>query len=218
MNNNRIEQRTLSAATFKIREAQEGESESRIIEGYAIRFNEKSQVLCDWWDGYFREVINPAACTKEFLDRQDIKLTMYHNREKVLARSNKGVGTLHYEVREDGVFMWAEMPRTQFGDECLELVKRGDLQGMSFAFRDGQNAGSITWTEDEDGIPLRTVNEMEGIYDMTIAADPAYPTTSVEARECPSWQKREEDKEKERKEQEREQERRRRLYYLQFGY
>lgn len=182
--NNNIEQRTLETANFRIREASEEGVESRTIEGYAIRFNEKSVVLCDWWDGMFREVIAPEAVTREFLDKQDIKLTMYHNREKILGRSCKGEGTLSYEVNEEGVLMSCELPRTALGDECLELIKRGDLQGMSFAFRDGANAGSVEWSEDEDGVPVRTVREMLGIYDMTIAADPAYPTTNVEAREA----------------------------------
>lgn len=170
---------------MRLREAADG-GESNIIEGYAIRFNEKSVVLCNWYDGMFREIINAAACPKKFLDEQDIKLTIYHNRERILARSNKGKGTLHYEVREDGVFCWAELPDTEDGRTARELIKRGDLAGMSFAYCDGRNAGSVVWSEDEDGVPVREVMEMSGIYDMTIAADPAYPTTSVSARECPT--------------------------------
>jgi len=179
----KLEQRTLPAATFRVRESSEEGVESRTIEGYAIRFNEESVVMADW-DGCFREKIDPQACTKEFLDRQDIKLTMYHNREKILGRSKNGEGTLTYEVDEEGVLMRCELPRTALGDECLELVKRGDIQGMSFAYIDGQNAHSVTWEKGEDGVAVRTVHEMYGVYDMTLAADPAYPTTSVSQREA----------------------------------
>ena len=35
-------------------------------------------------DEYAVEVISPSAITKEFLDKCDIKMTMYHNREKLL--------------------------------------------------------------------------------------------------------------------------------------
>lgn len=104
---------------LRIREATDG-AESRTIEGYALKFGVRSRLLCDWWNNYY-EVLEPGCVTREMLDKQDIKLTMFHDRQLVLARSNKGNGTLSYEVDKVGVKFWAEMPHTVDGDKALEL-------------------------------------------------------------------------------------------------
>lgn len=164
------------------REATEGESNSRTIEGYAIVFGVESRILYDYWDNY-REIIEPGAITEERLKEMDIKMTMYHNREKILARSNQGEGTLKLTVDEVGVKYSFEAPNTVDGDTALELVKRGDLSGSSFMFWTDEKSG-VSYEKRSDGIMLRRVKTIGMIYDMTIAADPAYEQTTVAAREA----------------------------------
>ena len=164
------------------REATEGESNSRTIEGYAIVFGVESRILSDYWDNY-REIIEPGAITEERLKEMDIKMTMYHNREKILARSNQGEGTLKLTVDEVGVKYSFEAPNTVDGDTALELVKRGDLSGSSFMFWTDEKSG-VSYEKRSDGIMLRRVKTIGMIYDMTIAADPAYEQTTVAAREA----------------------------------
>ena len=138
---------------LRIREA-EGGGESRTIEGNALLFGVRSRLLCDWTELYY-EVLEPGSVTKEMLDRQDIKLTMFHDRQLILARSNQGRGTLHYEVDEEGVRFWAEMPRTADGDKALELIARGDINGCSFIYstdeREDSGAVKYEYITDEDG-------------------------------------------------------------------
>lgn len=146
--------------------------------------------MCDWWDCYY-EVLEPGSVTRDMLDGCDIKLTMFHDRQLILGRSNKGAGTLNYEVDGTGVRFWAEMPRTADGDKALELVQRGDLAGCSFIYstdeRDSGNAVSYELlpekTEGGDDILLRHVKRVDAVYDFTIASDPAYEQTSVTRRE-----------------------------------
>ena len=79
---------------LSIREAEEGqESQSRTITGTAIVFNAESEVLDDWGER-FREVIKPEACTMEFLNTQDVKMNLLHERELTIARCNKGKGSM----------------------------------------------------------------------------------------------------------------------------
>lgn len=165
-----------------LREATEGEKESRIIEGYAIVFGVESRILADYWDNY-REIIEPGAITEDRLKEMDIKMTMYHNREKILARSVNGEGTLKLSVDEVGVHYEFEAPNTVDGDTALELVKRGDLSGSSFMFWTDEKSG-VSYEKRSDGIMLRRVKTIGMIYDMTIAADPAYEETTVAAREA----------------------------------
>lgn len=178
---------TTECANLKVREAAEGEAPSRTITGYAILFNTPSAPL--WSDDTeeAREVIDPSAITPDLLAASDIKFTMYHDRQLLLGRSNRGAGTLKYSIDERGVAFELELPDTPNGNEALELVRRGDIAGCSFAFttrywdrdcvarevRQGQNCTLITYR----------VKVITGIHDFTLAADPAYPETSVEARE-----------------------------------
>ena len=174
---------------LRIREATDG-AESRTIEGYALKFGVRSRLLCDWWNNYY-EVLEPGCVTREMLDKQDIKLTMFHDRQLVLARSNKGNGTLSYEVDKVGVKFWAEMPHTVDGDKALELVSRGDIAGCSFIYStDEDDSGNAVSYErlDEKGddgedILLRHVKRIDNVYDFTITTDPAYEQTDVSKRE-----------------------------------
>ena len=179
-----------------IREAAEGEAPSRIITGYAILFNVPSAPLWSDEDSEAREVIAPEAVTKEFLDGQDIKMTMFHDSHSLLARSNKGGGTLSYTVDDKGVMFEFTAPNTVDGDKALELVRRGDISGCSFAFT--THYFDSDFVERQSKVAANGVNNITyrvkavtGIYDFTLAANPYYPDTSVEVRELTAELKRE---------------------------
>lgn len=177
----------LTPTELHIREAAEGEAPSRTITGYAILFNDPSVPLWQDEDSEAREVIDKGAITKELLDGQDIKMTMFHNRQLILARSNKGTGTLTYEVDDKGVRFEFEAPKTVDGDKALELVRRGDISGCSFAFTtlyyDDAFVERTASVVNGVSLIVYRIKVITGVYDFTLAADPAYPDTSVEARE-----------------------------------
>lgn len=174
-------------AGLSLREAGEGEGESRTITGYAILFNTPSAPLWKDDDSDAVEMIAPEAVTRELLDGCDIMMTMFHDRQLILARSKFGEGTLTYDVDDKGVKFTFEAARTADGDKAIELVKRGDLAGCSFAF--------TTHYYDSDFVERKVnvvngvshityiVKAMTGVYDFTITDCPAYPATSVEARD-----------------------------------
>lgn len=174
-----------TASQLRLREI-DGKEESRIITGYAILFDVPSATLYEDEDEVIREVIAPEAVSLELLDSSDIKMTMFHDRQLLLARSNKGSGTLSYGVDDKGVYFEFEAPDTADGDKAIELVKRGDIAGCSFAFStryyDRAFVEESVVHGDKVEVTYR-VKVITGIYDFTLAADPAYPDTSVEARE-----------------------------------
>lgn len=164
---------------------EEGGAPSRTITGYAILFNTPSVPLWEDDEEEAREVIAPEAVTREFLDGCDVKMTMFHDRQLILARSKNGAGTLSYTVDERGVAFSFDAPNTADGDKALELVRRGDISGCSFAFRThyydrAYVERSVERVDDKTKITY-TVRSMIGIYDFTLAADPAYPDTNCEA-------------------------------------
>lgn len=157
------------------------EENSRIVEGYAIVFNQQSRQLYDKASKkVFTEIIDPRAVTKTFLDDQDVKMLYNHSNDMLLARSTYGFGTLSYEIDEYGVKYRFEMPNTTVGNDVLELIRRGDVWGCSFAFsyaKDGVR------DEKRNGHNFRTVIQMASIDDFSIVVDPAYLGTYVTTRE-----------------------------------
>jgi len=182
-----IRRQVFTPSELHVREASESEAPSRIIEGYAILFNVASAPLWKDEDGEAREVIAPEAVTTDFLSGCDIKMTMFHNRQLLLARSKNGEGTLSWVVDEKGVKFAFDAPHTADGDKALELVKRGDIGGCSFAFstRYYDDACVERTAVAVNGYTTVTyrVKSMTGIYDFTLTDNPTYPDTSVEARE-----------------------------------
>ena len=170
-----------------VREAGEGEKESRTITGYAILLGVPSAPLYEYEDEQAVEVIAPGAITKELLDGCDIKFTMFHDRQLILARSKQGAGTLSYTVDDKGVAFEFEAPHTADGDKALELVRRGDIAGCSFMFTthyyDEAYVSRDVTRVDGKTVITYTVKVVTGVYDFTLAADPAYPDTNCEAEQ-----------------------------------
>lgn len=159
---------------------------SREIEGYAIRFNEPSAPFAEDGNARVVEYISPEAVSADFLRSQDVKMTLYHDMHRLLARSKRGEGSLSYSVDDEGVKFRFTAPNTSDGDMALELVKRGDIDGCSFMFGtyyDDRDHVSREVRKGADGKKeiVYTVRKITGLYDFTLTPDPAYPSTSVNA-------------------------------------
>lgn len=154
---------------------------SRTIYGRAIVFNKVFEYE-DYWGDKYRETIKPSACTKEFLEIQDIKLNLLHKREMSIARSNCGEGNLRYSVNDEGVDFEFEAPNCDLGDRALEMVRSGVYTGCSFEFYPKDyECKKIT----EEGKTVYEINHtgFEKLTAFTIAMDPAYKETTVDCRE-----------------------------------
>lgn len=158
-------------------EIRANDENSRIIEGYAVRFNEWSRDL-----GGFTEIIRSGAITNELLSNSDVVMCVNHDQDKMVARSRNGEGTLQLDLREDGLYFMFDAPNTALGDELLFNVRSGNLFECSFAFSlDSKNANCERWYN-ENGNLKREIFEISGLYDCSIVTHAAYPTTSVSSR------------------------------------
>jgi len=177
MNETKREIRTIDCK-LAIREiAPDAEGESRTITGTAIVFDSESEILDDW-GARFREIIKPDAATMTFLNSQDIKMNLLHDRDLTIARANKGIGNLRLSVDEKGVNFEFDAPKCDLGDRALELVRNGVYSGCSFEFY----PQDYTIEEVGDSITV-THTRFKAITALTIGMDPAYSQTSVNARE-----------------------------------
>lgn len=146
--------------------------ESRTVSGYAIVFNSDSNDL-----GGFIERIDPNSLDG-VVEKSDVLCLLNHNEDRgVLARSNKGEGSLTLEIDEIGLKYTFEAPNTALGDELLEGIRRGDISTSSFAF----TVGKDSWSKLENGTYLRTINSINELFDVSPVYRAAYDATSVKA-------------------------------------
>ncbi len=181
---------------LQLREPQEGQTESREIEGRPIIFGVRSVNLTPWSSTRkVYEVLEPGCISRELLQKSDVVLNLNHNSDVVNVlgryRNNPERDTLKLEMRGDGIDCRCDLPKTNNANDTLELIKRGDITGMSFAFSDDyedtENGVSYERTNDvEDGkeVWLRHVKRINGLYDVSIVTHPAYEQTNVGLREA----------------------------------
>lgn len=154
----------------------------RTIEGYAVVFGQESRVMFDTATRRcFVEIIQQGAVTEEMLRNWDIKALCEHNKGRMLARSFKGAGSLQLSVDSHGVKYRFESPNTPDGDYAVEMIKRGDLFGSSFAFWSDETK-HVRYARRSDGMLLRTVTKIDLMSDVSVVSDPAYMGTEVNVR------------------------------------
>lgn len=151
-----------------------------VIEGYAIVFNRESEVLYDRINKrFFKEIIEREAITDELIKSSDVKCLINHNKERMVARSRNGGGSLLLDIDDYGVKFMFEIPETTDGKDLKALIERRDFDGCSFAFVDGE----VEWEVIGREIPLRKVKKIRSLHDVSIVADPAYSVTEVTVRQ-----------------------------------
>jgi hypothetical protein len=84
-------------------------------------------------------------------------------------------GTLKLVEDERGLKVTAQLPNTTTGRDAAELLKRGDVDAMSFGFTVPR--GGDDWSEDGSERTLREVM----LHEVSIVAFPAYEETSGKA-------------------------------------
>ena len=164
-----------------------------MVMGKPIIFGVRSVNLTPWSSTRsVYEILEPGCISNELLQRSDVILNINHSNKvtDVLGRCNNGKGTLDLALRENYIEAECDLPKTNAANDTLELIKRGDISGMSFAFEDDwedtENGVSYERTDEvEDGkeVWLRHVKRITGLYDVSIVTHPAYEQTSVGMRE-----------------------------------
>lgn len=197
--------RTCPASEIQIREVEGHEGESRTLTGTAIVFNAESGILDDF-GVTFREVIKPEAAQMAFLNTQDIKLNLLHDRQDTIARCKEGRGNMRISVDGKGVNFEVDVPKCDIGDRALEMVRAGVYTGCSFEFIPDQYEVEERGANKEVRI---THKRFKKITAFTLAMDPAYTQTTVNAREMwnetPTAKREAEEAQKAKEEEERKQ-------------
>jgi len=180
-----MEKRILSSA-HEIRANKTGDRMS--VSGYAARYN----VLSHRLKPGFKERIAPGAFDRILATKPDVVALFNHNPDQVLGRTTSG--TLRLNADKVGLAFELDLPNTTIGRDVYESVKRGDLNGCSFAFGVGQRMDEFSEEDEDDDEGMyralkrkvkqivRTIRDFANLMDISIVTTPAYPGTSVDAR------------------------------------
>lgn len=169
------ERRHVTLDSIELRESDDGKIK---LEGHAAVFDSLSEDLGGWREriqrGAFRKVLSKNDL--------DVRLLFNHDRNLVLARSTVGSGAGSLTLREDpkGLFVEAELVRTQLATDLRELIKSDVVTQMSFSFRVRPD-GEDVWEEEGDEL-VRTIISFGELLDVSPVTYPAFPQTDVSAR------------------------------------
>jgi uncharacterized protein len=141
------------------------EADGMTFEGYAAVWDSPSEPLP------FTERIRQGAFERSIKRaRNDIKLLWNHDTGSILGSTR--AGTLKLVEDNTGLKVIASLPETTAGRDAAVLLKRGDIDSMSFGF--SVPAGGDSWNEDGSERTLKSVR----LHEVSIVAFPAYAGTS----------------------------------------
>lgn len=162
----------------------EGEGAGLMIRGLAVPWDSLSvEIWRDWQTGKpVYEKFSRGAFTAVLAKNPDVTVLRDHDRSKLLARTSSGTAKV-FET-ERGLEYEFLPPNTEDGRTVVELVRRRDLVGSSFAFLDKK----VSWDEEAKRI-VRTVEEVSLLDDVSPVTRPAYPRSSVAERSASEIQR-----------------------------
>ena len=157
--------------------ANNDDENKQLVEGYAAVFNQRALIWESEWSGWkYMEVIDRNAFNGA--DMSDTVFKYNHGDvAMILARTSNN--TLTMTTDDKGLRISADIIDTNNGTDVYKLIKRGDLNKMSFAFT---VKSERTEVDKENKIYTRTITAFDKIYDVAVVDFPAYDGTSIQAR------------------------------------
>ena len=162
--------REIRLAQLRALEPAEGQSEM-VVEGRAVVYDSPA-VLWESGGVKYYEVISRGAL--DGADLSDVPFKYNHSdQHMVMARTRNK--TLELMPDEQGLSIRANLADTTSGRDLYALIRRGDVDKMSFAF----TVSEESYNKDTR---TRSINKFKKIWDVSAVDTPAYPETSISAR------------------------------------
>lgn len=139
------------------------------VEGFATTFN-KPYLLYEYDGIKFYEVIDRHAL--DGADMSDV-IMQYDHSGKVLARKTNG--SLIVEPNDDGLFICADLSKSQASKDLYEEITNELVTRMSWAF-------IVTEDKYDSNTRTRTILKVSKVYDVSAVSIPANQDTEISAR------------------------------------
>lgn len=135
------------------------------VEGYATTFNQPYE-LCYG----VREQIAPSV-----LDGADVTDIIFQFDHEGMVMARNRAGNLHVAADTHGIFVAADLGKTEQGRQLFEAISNGMVDRMSWAF----TVAEESYDNEED---LRTITRVKKVYDVSAVSIPANDATAISAR------------------------------------
>lgn len=137
------------------------------VSGYVVKFNSRSELIF----GEFYEKVASGAFNRS-LKENTIKALWNHDSNFVLGSTKSQT----LRLREDnlGLYFEIDLPNNYIGENSLESIQRGDVDGVSFGFT--VRADSWAYLEEED-VYERTLLDID-LVEISPTPFPAYENSS----------------------------------------
>jgi HK97 family phage prohead protease len=140
------------------------------VEGYATTFNDPYVLYEDFNGNKYTEIISHDALRDA--DMSDV-IMQFDHAGKVLARMSNG--TLIVEPDEHGLFIAADLSRSQAARDAYEEIQAELVTCMSWAF-------TVAADEYDRETRTTTITRVKKVYDVSAVSLPADPNTEISAR------------------------------------
>lgn len=169
-----MEKRILLLQTVELRARDDGQT---IIEGYVVKWNQRSHVMTDWWGDKFVERVAKGAFSRSLSEKDEIVAFWAHKSHMILGSTK--AGTL--ELTEDDVGLRYKIvpPDNTWGRDAVESIRRGDVSGTSFAFYVRKDDWEYLAEED---LYQRTLLDVD-LIEISPTPLPAYPDSEAQISE-----------------------------------
>ena len=147
------------------------ENDNQLVQGYALVFDQPT-VLYECGGVEYKEVIARGALDEADLTDVPFK---YNHSDNVMIMARTRNKTLQLTIDDTGLLINADLAKTTSGKDMYELIRRGDIDKMSFAFRVKED-----YYDRETN--TRTILKISKLYDVAAVDMPAYDQTSISAR------------------------------------
>ena len=158
-----------------------GNEEMR-VEGHACTFNEPYTLYTYRdWDG-MTVSINEQIDSHAFdgCDMSDV-IMQYDHSGRVMARTRNN--TLEISTDDKGLFVRADLSKSELGVGLFKDIKNGIVDRMSFGFTVDEDKREETTNEKDGTITvLRTITKIGKLYDVSAVSFPANDGTDISAR------------------------------------
>lgn len=163
-----MEKRIKEVRLKEVRAIGDEESDRMIVEGYAIVFDEPSDL------GGYTEIIERGALDN--CDMTDVCMK-YNHEDTVLIMARTRNRSLQLSVDDHGLRVYAELIDTTSNRDIYKSIRSGLLDKMSFAFI----VSDANW-DTIDGRDTRRISGIAKLFDVSVVDVPAYDQTEIYAR------------------------------------
>lgn len=176
MNNELLEKRLGQGRIYRNMEMSAADEEMT-VEGYATTFDEPYQL---WKEPNFTILEQVDRHAFDNTDTSDV-IMQYDHEGRVFARLSNG--TLALRADDHGLHVTALLGGTDIGRQLYQEIKGGYTNKMSFAFRVAKDKREVIEdSETGETTVLRTILDIEKLFDVSAVSLPANDATEISAR------------------------------------